>query len=69
MSDMIDAFRDIKATNKRIRQLFGQPCQRCQVSLPKAQPKILLPQQWCKAHKPHWQDPRPELTKEDYNQL
>jgi hypothetical protein len=69
MSDTVDMFRDLAALKKQIRQKFGRPCQRCQVSLPKAHPKILLPQQWCRAHKPHWQDPRPELTQEDYKQL
>ena len=69
MSDTIDGFRDIKALNKRTRDLFGRPCERCKVSLPKAHPKILLPGQTCRAHKPHWKDPRPDLTQEDYKQL
>jgi len=62
MSDMTDAFRDLKDMRKREREVFGLPCPVCRQKLPRAHPKILKPGQLCRAHKPHFRDPRPEPT-------
>ncbi|WP_286864875.1 hypothetical protein [Sphingobium sp.] len=62
MSDMIDAFRDLKVMRARERQVFGVPCPVCREKLPKAHPKILKPGQLCRAHKPYFRDPRSEPT-------
>ena len=59
MSDMIDMFRALKDWRKERRAQWGVPCPVCREKLPRAQPKILLPSQVCRAHKPHYQDPRP----------
>lgn len=66
MSDMIDAFRDLKAMRRREREIFGIPCPVCREKLPKAHPKILLPGQLCRAHKPHFRDLRPDPTPEEW---
>jgi hypothetical protein len=62
MSDTIDDFRALKDMRARERQVFGIPCRVCIERLPKAQPKILQPQQLCRAHKPYHRDPRPYPT-------
>lgn len=62
MSDMIDAFRDLKDMRKQEREVFGVKCPVCIQRLPKAHPKILKPGQMCRAHKPHYRDPRQEPT-------
>lgn len=67
MSDMIDMFRAQKDMRASERAVFGVPCPDCRVKLPKAQPKVLLHGQVCRAHKPHYRDPRPEPTVEEYN--
>lgn len=69
MSDMIDAFRDLKKIRQAERRTFGVPCPVCRERLPKAQPKILLPGQVCRAHKPHYRDDRPEITQEQFAAL
>lgn len=69
MSDAIDDFRAIKDFRTLLRKRFGAPCPVCVARLPRAQPKILQPQQVCRAHKPHYQDPRPELTQQDIDTL
>lgn len=69
MSDMIDAYRDLKAFRRLRRERFGQPCPRCQSEQPKRQPTILEPGQRCKVHRPAYVDPRPELTQADYDTL
>ena len=69
MGDAIDDFRALKQLRTMLRAKFGVPCPVCREKLPKAQPKILQPQQVCRAHKPHYRDPRPELTQADYDQL
>ncbi|MES2173879.1 MAG: hypothetical protein V4523_08015 [Pseudomonadota bacterium] len=66
MSDMIDAFRDLKDMRSREREVFGVPCPVCRQKLPKAHPKILKPGQLCRAHKPHFRDPRPEPTSAEW---
>jgi hypothetical protein len=60
MTDTIDTFRALKDHRKALRAKYGVPCPECQRLLPKAQPKILLPQEYCRMHK--FTDPRPELT-------
>lgn len=60
MSDTIDDFRALKELRREHRQKWGIPCPVCRERLPKAQPKILLPGQVCRAHRPHYRDPRPE---------
>jgi len=62
MGDAIDDFRALKQFRAAMRGGFGVPCPVCQVKLPRAHPKILQPQQVCRAHKPHYQDPRQEPT-------
>ena len=69
MSDMIDAFRDLKAIRKAERQTFGVACPVCVERLPRAQPKVLLPGQVCRAHKPHYRDERPPITNEQFQAL
>ncbi len=67
MSDMIDAFRDLKELRARERKVFGVPCPVCRQKLPKAHPKILQPGQLCRAHKPNFRDPRPEPTPDEWS--
>ena len=49
MGDMAEVWNDYKAYKKERRELLGIPCPNCKVKLPKAQPKILMPNQkcWC----------------------
>lgn len=68
MSDVVDGFRAMKDLRKAEREKLGVPCPVCRERLPKACPKILKPQQVCRAHKPHYRDPRPHLTHEEYNE-
>ncbi|MDR6511511.1 hypothetical protein J2792_002383 [Novosphingobium capsulatum] len=68
MSDMIDAFRALKDMRQTERKVFGIPCPVCIEKLPKAQPKILQHGQVCRAHKPHYRDPRPRPTTDEYNE-
>lgn len=67
MSDMIDAFRAMKEMRAVERGVFGVPCPVCRERLPKAQPKILMHGQVCRARKPNYRDPRPEPTRDEYN--
>jgi len=69
MSDTIDDFRALKQFRRRLREKYGVACPVCLEKLPKAQPKILEPQQVCRAHKPHYRDPRPDLTQKDIDEL
>lgn len=66
---MIDAFRVLKKLRAAERQAFGVPCPVCIERLPRAQPKVLLPGRTCRAHKPHYRDPRPEITQEQFAAL
>lgn len=68
MSDMIDMYRDLKLVRQAERKLFGLPCPVCVEKLPRAQPKRLQPGQTCRAHKPHYRDPRGEPTHAEYNE-
>ena len=68
MSDMVDGFRAMKRMHQLERERMGVPCPVCREKLPKAHPKTLLPQQTCRAHKPHYRDPRPEPTPEQWNE-
>ena len=51
MGDMAEKkfFKDWKAHKKERKQRTGLPCPDCAIKLPKAQPKILIPNQkcWC----------------------
>jgi hypothetical protein len=49
MGDMAEFFKDWKAHKKERKQRIGLPCPDCAIKLPKAQPKILMPNQkcWC----------------------
>lgn len=69
MSDAIDDFRALKQFRALKRERFGRPCPVCVEKLSRAQPKILEPQQVCRAHAPHYRDPRPELTQPDIDTL
>lgn len=65
---MIDAFRDMKELKRLERERFGIPCPICREKLPKAQPKILQPQQVCRAHKPSYRDQRPMPTDAEWDE-
>ena len=49
MGDMAEIFNEWKEYKKESRQMLGMPCPDCTIRLPKAQPKILMPNQkcWC----------------------
>jgi hypothetical protein len=64
---MIDAFRDLKDLRQTERRVFGIPCPVCREAA-RAHPKILQPGQLCRAHKPHYRDPRTEPTANEYNE-
>lgn len=66
---MIDAFKVLKKLRTAERKAFGQPCPVCREQRPKAQPKVLLPGQVCRAHKPHYRDERPDITQEQFAAL
>ena len=59
MSDMGDLFNGYKAHKRELKERYGVPCPACTIKLPKAQPKILMPNQkcWC-----GYKDPRDILT-------
>ena len=61
MSDMGDAFREVKEAFKERMARLGVNCPACAVKLPKAIPKVLLPGQkcWC-----GYRDPRPNQAHE-----
>lgn len=69
MTDAIDDFRPLKQYRALKRAKFGVPCPRCQQEQPRRQPTILEPQQVCRVHRPHYRDPRPELTQQDIDTL
>src|SRR3546814_11596424 len=66
VSDMIDAYRDLKAYQRAKRLIWGVPCPVCREKLPRANAKILEPGRICRAHKPSYRDPRPEPTEEEF---
>ena len=47
MGDMAEVWKDWKAYKKERKQQLGLACPDCTVRLPKAQPKILMPNQKC----------------------
>jgi len=49
MGDMAEVWRDYKAYKDERKKRLGMPCPDCTTRLPKAQPKILMPNQkcWC----------------------
>jgi hypothetical protein len=65
MGDMGDDFKALEAHHKALRAKYGVACPECVRRLPKAHPKILLPQAYCRMHK--YRDPRPELTNEEWS--
>ena len=67
MSDMIDAFHDLKAVRKAERDKFGLPCPRCTQLQPKRNPTILLPGRRCRVD--GYVDQRPDLTKEQFDTI
>jgi hypothetical protein len=60
MSNLGDDLKSIAEHKKRLKEKYGAPCHECLRLLPKANPKILMPQGYCKMHK--YKDTRPELT-------
>src|SRR3546814_6988699 len=66
VSDMIDAYRDLKAYQRAKRLIWGVPCPVCREKLPRANAKILEPGRICRAHKTSYRDPRPEPTEEAF---
>lgn len=67
MSDWLEDTKALEAHNKRLRAKYGKPCPECVRRLPKANPKILLPQGYCRMHK--YKDPRPELSDIEWNNV
>jgi len=59
MGDMGDMYGAMKDHKKELRERLGVACPDCTVKLPKAQAKILLPEQkcWC-----GYRDPRRRQT-------
>ena len=49
MGDMAEVWKEYKAYKRNRRSLLGMICPNCLEKLPKAQPKILMPNQkcWC----------------------
>lgn len=49
MGDCGEVWREVKKYRKARKEKLGMPCPDCAVRLPKAQPKILMPNQkcWC----------------------
>ena len=49
MGDMAEVWKDWKEYKKERKERLGIPCPDCTIRLPKAQPKILMPNQkcWC----------------------
>lgn len=68
MSDSVDMFRSMKDMRRLERERLGVKCPVCIEKLPRAQAKILLPGHVCRAHKPHYKDPRPQVTAEEFNE-
>lgn len=66
MSEMGDDFRALAEHKKKLKAKYGVPCPDCIRLLPKAQPKILMPQGYCKIHKR--KDTRPELTEKEWRE-
>lgn len=62
MGDVGDAFRELRAHQKMLRDQHGIDCPGCAKARPKACPTIMLPRQRCKVC--GYRDPRPRLTNE-----
>ena len=63
MGDMGEIFNAMKEDRREKRALYGVPCPECTVNLPKASPKILMPNQkcWCGYRDPRkWADVKSE---------
>jgi hypothetical protein len=62
--DMVAIWRGMEQYRKDMRRDLGIPCPGCVKQFPKANPKILVPGQYCKRHK--YTDPRPESVTDDW---
>lgn len=69
MSETVEMFRALKQFGQKKRAKFGVPCPKCREEQPRRQPTILLPGARCRVHRPHYVDPRPELTQADIHTL
>lgn len=67
MSDIGEDFKALEEHKMALRRKYGLPCPICLQKLPRANPKILLPQQSCRMHK--YVDPRPELTNQQWTEV
>lgn len=49
MGDMAEVWNEYKAYKRERKERLGMPCPDCTIKLPKAQAKILMPNQkcWC----------------------
>lgn len=68
VSDTIDDYNVLHDHRKAVRAKYGIECPECKRLLPKANATILEPQQWCKRRGHIYQDPRPELTNEQWSE-
>ena len=69
MSEAVEMFRCMDDLRRIKRDRMGVKCPVCVQKLPRAQPKVLLHGQVCRAHKPHYRDPRPEPTADEFNAI
>lgn len=67
MSEAIEDYMALKSIRNKVREYFGVKCCGCLAKRPKAQPKILLPGQLCRAC--GTRDTRPDLTNSDYEKI
>jgi hypothetical protein len=58
VSECVEIFQAMRERRKYLRAKYGVGCPSCVKQFPKAQPKILLPQEYCRQHR--YTDPRPE---------
>lgn len=62
-SEDYEIFRHLDDARKELRKLHAVPCPVCQNHLPKAHPKMLLPQERCNMH--GYTDPRERIPREE----
>lgn len=67
MSDMVEGFHALKDHRRAVRAKYGVDCPKCAEVRPRARASILLPQQRCRID--GFQDPRPELTDEQWSDV
>lgn len=68
MGDATEMFRAMTDMNKQMRARMGVKCPKCIEEQPRRSPTVLLPGRRCKVHRPHYRDPRPEPTAEEFNE-